>query len=814
MTKYIELLLKYRWLVLIGMAMVWILLVWSASGLHLEEDILALLPDNKEMEGYRTLLEDFNPMNSVLISIYSDNSDTDPKEHILSAADSLYQQLIATGQFTKIMYRWDLNDFQKTLKVLQNHRQMLFSIADSVELAQRLSYPEILNRLKEWKRTLAETPSPMVAGQLVQDPLGFNDILLNKLNQLQTVNANTEIYKGRIFDKAGNHLLMIAYPEISSMKSSQSQELVNDLAKLFKKFETRYNLKIAWIAAHRFSVENARRIKGDLQLTISVALLAIVVLSLLVYSRPVLMLFTLLPALFGSAFSLGIMHWIDPEISAIIIGTGAMLIGIAVDYGIHFLYQADQMTVSLNAENISGIVNRIHIPLLMSAGTTILAFMALQFSGMPAYTQLGWFVSLGILGAVVFVLIIFPVILSWMKQNSKRGAILNPGVFIQSMVEKIARKKRLVIGILIIICLIIIPGLINLQFEGDVQKLNSVSPEIKRDINELTTAFGNVMTSTLVMAESPEIESALQKGEDIELYLNSLGLKNVSGVSHLLPSNKVQHQNKIRWDALFNDNEIQSLKLHLDQAAREVGFKAGTFDLFISGLSVENKYIDLNAYNNTIIESILSRMVKVNPQSTRILTTTSLGDANNFKTLLNELKKNFPNAVIYNGKYFVQQTIGLILSELEKVGTIALIFVIIFLVLSTRSIKRTFVLLLPLLISILWTFGILGWLGVKINIINSIVSVFIFGLVVDYCIFLASGMDIGDSKNIRQSLQSTGGAIVISSATTIIGIGVLVFAKHPALFSLGLTASIGIFSGFVCTVLVIPLFLKNPFSEI
>jgi predicted RND superfamily exporter protein len=94
----------------------------------------------------------------------------------------------------------------------------------------------------------------------------------------------------------------------------------------------------------------------------------------------------------------------------------------------------------------------------------------------------------------------------------------------------------------------------------------------------------------------------------------------------------------------------------------------------------------------------------------------------------------------------------------------------------------------------------LGWLGIKINIINSIISVFIFGLVIDYSIFLVSSL----KQNQLNFTHTSGGAILISALTTMIGLGALVFAGHPALYSLGLTALIGIGSGLIVVIFFVP----------
>ena len=97
---------------------------------------------------------------------------------------------------------------------------------------------------------------------------------------------------------------------------------------------------------------------------------------------------------------------------------------------------------------------------------------------------------------------------------------------------------------------------------------------------------------------------------------------------------------------------------------------------------------------------------------------------------------------------------------------------------------------LPMLISWLWILGIMGLFGIKFNVINIIISTFIFGLGDDYSIFIMDGL-LNEYKFGKKTLDSFKSSILLSALITIIGIGVMIFAKHPALQSIALIAIIG-----------------------
>jgi predicted RND superfamily exporter protein len=88
---------------------------------------------------------------------------------------------------------------------------------------------------------------------------------------------------------------------------------------------------------------------------------------------------------------------------------------------------------------------------------------------------------------------------------------------------------------------------------------------------------------------------------------------------------------------------------------------------------------------------------------------------------------------------------------------------------------------------------------------NCIIGIFIFGLVIDYSIFLTAAWQKASGTDDRHLARSSG-AVTISALTTIAGLGALVMARHPALHSLGLTALLGISAGLISVLLIIPLF--------
>ena len=113
-------------------------------------------------------------------------------------------------------------------------------------------------------------------------------------------------------------------------------------------------------------------------------------------------------------------------------------------------------------------------------------------------------------------------------------------------------------------------------------------------------------------------------------------------------------------------------------------------------------------------------------------------------------------------------------------------------------------LLLPLIATLACTFGIMGWMNIPFYVLNCIILIFVFGLVDDYCVFLhAAFQDTSDPTN-DEHVISTSGAILLSSLTTLAGIGCLAIAHHPTLHSIGITSLLAIATGIVAVLFSLP----------
>ena len=167
-----------------------------------------------------------------------------------------------------------------------------------------------------------------------------------------------------------------------------------------------------------------------------------------------------------------------------------------------------------------------------------------------------------------------------------------------------------------------------------------------------------------------------------------------------------------------------------------------------------------------------------------------------------------PGAIVVDKKSFVEHMSKLINGEFHKLLLIALAAITLCLYLFLRRVELVVVNLLPVLVSVVVTMGLMGFLSVRINLMSLLFVVFIFGVGVDFSIFLmSSALNQYRSKGGHESLMC--GAVIICALTTAGGFFSLVFARHGMLFSMGLTGLISMLANVAAALVIVPSYMQR-----
>ena len=174
---------------------------------------------------------------------------------------------------------------------------------------------------------------------------------------------------------------------------------------------------------------------------------------------------------------------------------------------------------------------------------------------------------------------------------------------------------------------------------------------------------------------------------------------------------------------------------------------------------------------------------------------------------MKELPADIQFQIISDNSDFIVKAID----NLQETLLYALIFVVLvvflFLWLSFGSIELSLLAFLPLAVSWIWILGIMQILGLQFNIVNIILATFIFGQGDDYTIFITEGL-MYEYTTGRKRLARYKSSVALSAIIMFIGIGTLIFSKHPAMRSLAEVVIIGMITVVVMAYYLPPLVFR------
>lgn len=793
---------------------------YSASKIKFREDILELIPQDDEVVAqYKNIIMNFKFADKIFISVGARGEGSISEGELAAAGDKVADALTESGMFSKIIYERDVSDVSDAIEFMQGRRANYFTSADFDKINAKLSPQYIDSALKNWRKILSESPNPILAGQFKKDPLGLDELLIGRLEALSLLRDSFVSSGGRIFDKDLKHLLIIASPRHPATDSFHAGETTLFLEKAFKKISAEdKKIRIAWTGGQRFSYENSMRIKRDLKVIIIISIIAIAALCFIAFRRPLIILYTFIPAFFGGIVAAGAIKWLIPDISAITLGSASVVLGICVDYGIHILYHCDNYRDGLRDRfDVFRSLRGISLSLTLCAGTTITAFLTLQFSELPMYRDLGMFASIGVFASLLFSLFVLPLIIPPHKKNTyaknadgenQRARI---DIILRYIFKAIDRHQTIIAVIVMIVTGLAIWGLMLLRFDGDIRKLNFVTKDMKSDMEAVSASFGDTMGSSSIVVKGASAEEALVRNEQINDEIEKMKrdgrVKTYGALSEILPSAAKQKINIEAWKKFWSGEKIENLKRNIAAASEKYKIKPEAFDEFYKSLKADYVPFDcheIREEGGALLRDAAEEFMIVKSGASYVMTPIVLKNPDDIRGIRGELTEGKTFVALFDGRSFIEHIVGMIYDELIRLGGLVMCVNLFFLLMATRSIKATARIVFPLLIALLWTFGLMGLFGIQINLMTSIIVIFIFGLVDDYSIFMAEAWR-GRGDNDGHSLSLTGGAIIFSALTTLAGFIALAFGKYPPFRLLGISASLGIVCGMVAVFLIVPL---------
>jgi 1-acyl-sn-glycerol-3-phosphate acyltransferase len=696
------------------------------------------------------------------------------------------------------LYRVEFGGQQKIVDFLTGALPNLFTDDDAKKLETKIQPGEVRDYLTVMRQKLAGPEGMVLKDVVAADPIGMSALVIAKVVPLQTGFGDAHVEDGRLTSSDGRHVLLMAEPKFPSADSKQSAMLVAEMLRAAHEVETDFpGVHVAITGGHRMALDNATLIRRDAMHCMILAISAMFILCFTAYRRRWLAAVTFLPSLFGTLVAGAVLALVDEHLSAIAIGFASMAIGITVDYGIYVVYHLDN--AARDRETAGKIVGRLVLPTFIGAMTIIAAFIVLACSPMRGYQQLGIFGAVGVLMSAAFALLVLPLLIPLPKRTDELPPLRFTG-WMESFHAWQKRKRPMLLLGVAVLTVVAIFGVKKLRFEGDISKLNGITEATRADDKLISQTWGDALGMTLVVARGKTVDDALmQNDRAAALLAQQTNVAGVYSLASVCPSIATQEENVKRWQNFWTPERKENLRATLRQVAGKLGFRPEAFAPFWKSVEEKPVMLTLDMFRGTALEQALNERVAVGTNDTAVSTLIKLADRSQAGTLRDAL----PGFILIDQKNFADHIAALAKSGMGHFALWTVVAVGAIVYCALASIELIIATLLPIGFGLLWTLGLMGLFGLPINVMNCVFVIFVIGMGEDYSVFLATSK-LDEWRGHPPRIHATSASVLISAATTIFGFAVLVFAKHPVLFSMGTTVLLGMVSAFIATLVITP----------
>lgn len=813
-----------KWLLPLALGVIVTLSVLGAARIKFTEDVFELMPqDDAAVNEGRLALARFKALERIVIDIEGPSTSA-----AIAGVDQLAAELEKTPGISRVTWRVSEDALSDIAMLYDGKVPLLFDEAMEREVEARIAPGEFDKRLQEFVDA-AEGKGGIQAttSQFRRDPFGFSELLLRRFERLNS-GFEAQLVRGHLVSKDGRHGLIIAEASIPASDTGQGRALMAAIDQAIARLPQGVSASV--IGGHRSAADNANVLESDIKITIATSVLGVLLVFLLAFRGVMPIVATLAAVGLGFGAALGVQGATTGALSAITAGFGAALLGIAVDYSIHLSAAVAASRAEGSAARVKDALAHVAKPNAMAMLTTVLALCTLWFSRFAGLSQLAEMAVVGVVSAFVFSMVLGPIVL---LPFARRAAQRNP---LESAVEALGRGRSGAPLTLLLVCGLATPilgaGLAWLSVDGDVTHLDGKSSLTREGEEAIARTWGGAtLRRTLIVGSGEDLESALRESDHVARSLGAVGAARYESVAWVLPAQATQRRNAERWQAYWSEQRVSALKARMAQAkatrhgeggAREVTFSRerleSYFADFFATLRQQEKVETLDAsrlkgrplwdlVRNYIAESggrvhvatlaTLSHEGEADPGSSAAIAVE--------RRKVAEFKAMVPSALVLNRIQFAAHVVSLVRADLLWLGGLSLLLVAVILWFSFGDHIDAAVALIPVAGSLLWTLGAMGWLGISFNIINTLVTVFIAGLGIDYGIFVVQTYREGTgADDVHRRLVKAATGISAAALTTLFGFGSLALASHPALFSVGITTTIGVISALVLAVVVVP----------
>ncbi|HLC65272.1 MAG TPA: MMPL family transporter [Candidatus Nanoarchaeia archaeon] len=509
---------------------------------------------------------------------------------------------------------------------------------------------------------------------------------------------------------------------------------------------------------------------------------------------------------FGTAAFLGIeLTFLGTLIAPVLIGAG-------VDYSVHFIRRyTEERKTKESTQAFSITLAHTGKATFMTAVITAISFGSNFFSTLPPLKDFGIITAVGILYAFILTIVLQQALMSLVERPKELVFAARENPWSKNILKFTLEHYK---GILLVTVLIsLVSGYYALQINSYFDFEASISQEIesRKTIKDIRDNFPFEL----------QIGALVRNADDPFLFEKIYSFEEEMKKSPYV----IQIDGSIK-----TDNIRRALKMvfgYNESLAEKFEFNLEGIPTTVNRTLVLDLYQDIYS-SNTAINPLFNLST-----SNLIHTVLQRTDSDNYSTVIvakmvipntEALEKgvsNFTNSLdiakiqvedFFGWAYYAFTIDENIAESNQKSVFFSILTIFVVLLPVYRKVREIVYLMLPILITILWTIGALSILGIALNPANAMVAVMIIGLGLDYNIHIVERykeerQKFSKLEALENTLSQSGSAIFFSALTTVAAFAVIAISRIPITREFGLILLIAITAGFLFSSIITPILL-------
>ena len=649
---------------------------------------------------------------------------------------------------------------QLSSKIINDLKPYRFSLLTQSQRSRLLSL-SAQQIAEQSKNSLYELSSAPRILNFNDDPLGWHsETCLSLLQESSIDNENNEAEE--FFS------LTPITIEKGALNINTQAQLSNKLNGIIKQIESDYTVNVDRSGIFFFATHAAKSSKKDISFISTFSSIGIALLLLLVFRNVRALLLPVISIGIGVGFAFVLTHFIYGSVHILTIVFGASLIGIVVDYSLHYFYHQASETDKTNTLSL-------YKALSFSLMTSLIGYTALSFSSLQALQKVAIFSCIGLFMAWLSVVCLGNIGLS--DNFSNRRTIFT--LIVEKsicLIEKFSNRVWLSISMLVLVLATFV--FITLSPFNDNPKVFFTAPENLLVSEQKVAAIANdYEPGRYIIISGQTLEQIYQRHTLLNNVIDSdenLLLSDFTNLLSLVPSSAEQEKDyQLQSKLYLGDNSNSSAANILRQSLAQLP----TDDLSTQYKEAKNKFLTPDIIVNTFADSLPPLWFSSDKGYVNFVLIKKGVNADSLSNLLIDV-----DGVEYINT--LQRTESAL--KEQRVSATTLLFLAYFLVgglilLFYRSLSSLSLLIVPLCSSafVLIASQILNF---ELNLFHVMALFLVLGFGMDYTIF---------SKEMRDKQSVTLEAILLSACTSVLSFGLLSLSSIPVVASFGITLLIG-----------------------